>query len=37
MTAFPKVGILCTVMNDSFVETLEAEKGDQGRSGKKEH
>jgi hypothetical protein len=26
MTAFPMVGILCTVMNDSFVETLEAEK-----------
>lgn len=37
MTAYPKIGILCTVMSDSFVETLEAEKGpmreNQGKKG----
>jgi hypothetical protein len=35
MTAFPKVGILSTVMNDSFVNTPRSQKGQMREDQKK--
>jgi hypothetical protein len=35
MTAFPKAGILSTVMNDSFVNTLPSQKGQMRADQKK--